>query len=89
LFVPNRKTQTGLEGGDQFSFLRREGLVLSRISFVISEEERQALEALAEREVRGLKEQARVLVRDGLSKAGVLPSPELSQPEQPAEEREP
>ena len=46
--------------------------MLSRLSVTISDGERKALQALAEYELRGINEQARLIIRRDLERRGLL-----------------
>ncbi len=48
--------------------------MLTRLVIVLDNQERAALQVMAEREMRGLKDQARYLLREAASQRGLLPT---------------
>ena len=55
-----------------FVLYGEEGM-FSRITIALTEDERVALQTVAQREMRGLREQIRYMLRKELSEAGLLP----------------
>lgn len=45
---------------------------MTRITIVLNDEERDALRLLSEKEMRGFRDQARFIIRDGLIRNGAL-----------------
>lgn len=46
--------------------------MLTRLTVVLSEQERKALEAAASQEMRGMRDQARFFLRQALERSGLL-----------------
>jgi hypothetical protein len=59
---------------------------MTRLMIYLSEDERVALQLMAEREVRGLRDQARLLVRQELERSGLLQPQAAEDPKQSQEE---
>ena len=66
-------------------------MIMTRLLIYLSDEEKTALQAIANREMRGLREQTRLIVRQELERRGLLvietqadpvPVPALSMPAQ-------
>ena len=48
----------------------------SRLTVILSDKEREALQAMAQSQLRPLRDQARYLLREGLIERGLLEQPE-------------